>query len=111
MALAADSTGATPKATLWAVATTHGSDDQLSHYNGTLYSYTVSSTGTILTKLFSGLTTGTCTGAPSPLPLSQWRVSPFAEPTLAHGNVYVPVYYAVSSGSTISGILVFGKCS
>ncbi len=112
MALAADSTGSTPKASLWAITTAQGKDDQTKHTTGTLYSYTVSTTGTALTKLFNGLSTGYCSGAPSPLPLIGWTVSPFAEPTLAHGKVYVPVYYAQTAGPvTISGILVFGKCS
>lgn len=110
MAVAADSTGATPKATLWAVATIQGSDNPVFHYTGTLYSYTIATTGTALTKLFPGLSIGACTGAPAPLPLSSWKVSPFAEPTLANDKVYVPVYWGVSGLNTISGVLVFGKC-
>lgn len=116
MAVAADKTGTTPKGTLWAVAVPQGSDTETFHYQGQLYSYTITTSGTTpptgtLTKLFPPLKLGTCASPASPLPLLTWNASPFAEPTLANGNVFVPVYFATNSSSLkISGVLVFGVC-
>ena len=129
--LAVDDSQNPPKGTLWAVTVASGNDAPTTHYQGTLYSYTlnVSSnsspppTNTVTaTKLFSGFAAGpsaVCSTATNPVfPLQEWDVSPYAEPTIANGNVFVPSYrvvpstsYQSSSGYTyVSGILVFGSC-
>ncbi len=109
MALAAN--GAT-SSTLWAALTPQNSNDETQHYNGTLYAYTVKTSPSVaLAHAWdsSQAPNASCT-APT-TSVSSWKLSPFAEPTLANGKVFLPVFNAVSGSSTISGILVFGTCT
>ncbi len=103
MAIAAN---AGRSATLWTALTPSGSNDETLHFNGKLFAYTVQTSPVGLTyKWDSSVAANAACRAP-PVSVSTWKVSPFAEPTLANGKVYLPVFNAASGSSTVSGILV-----